>query len=464
MAFNVQFGTVGKSYNSTLTGYHPVVLACELKEECSALTPSLFVSIDENSLFGSGTLNHCYIAEFDRYYFVDNWTYERGMWRADCSVDVMASFRYQIENSNQYVLRCSQAFDGSIYDTLYPVKNVIHETNIGIYNPYTIGYYIVGIISDQGGIGSVNYYVMNAAGYNAFCGVLFGGNYIDMTDILQDMSIETWKSLYNPFQYIVSCMYFPVPVPFNGGSEYIHVGYWDLQLWGNTLSLTQDIFSSSVSLASPIHPNAGRGDFVYCSPYTELELTWLPFCGSLSLPPDVFYSRGIIDIDMVVDFITGSGTLYIGGNGDPVAVLSGQVGVPIQISQMHTDYLNMATTAISSVADSVSAGMKGDIAGAISNAATGIDSSIRSAVPKLQTTGANGSFSNVNSWPTLTIRFRELVDEDNAHLGRPLCQTVNIGSLGAGYIKCEGAKVSTPGTFEENNKVIQIMNEGFYYE
>lgn len=464
MAFNVQFGTVGKSYNSTLTGYHPVVLACELKEECSALTPSLFVSIDENTLFGNGTLNHCYIDEFNRYYFVDNWTYERGLWRADCSVDVMASFKTTIENSNQYVLRCSQTFDGSIYDTLYPVKNVIHETTLGISNPYVPGYYVIGIISDQGGIGSVNYYVMSASAFNSFCSYLFGGSYVDMTEILQDMTEETWKSLYNPFQYIVSCMYFPVVPPNNTGAEFIHVGYWDLGIYGNPLSLTQQTYTSALSLASPIHPEAGRGDFVYCSPYTELELTWLPFCGSLSLPPDVFYSRGILDIDMVVDFITGSGTLYVGGISKPVTVLSGQIGVPIQLSQMNTDYLNMATTAVSSVANAVSTGMQGDIAGAISNAATGIDNSIRSAVPKLQTTGANGSFSNINSWPRLAIRFRELVDEDNAHLGKPLCQTVNIASLGAGYIKCEGAKVSTPGTFEENSKVIQIMNEGFYYE
>ena len=121
MSFNVLFGTVYKRHNSTFrgaSGSHWLSLACTLKEECSINSPSLLVDIAGTQLAANGnTLNHCYIAYFDRYYFIDNWTYERGRWRADCSIDVLATWRDTIGNSSQYILRSASDSDGTVFDS-----------------------------------------------------------------------------------------------------------------------------------------------------------------------------------------------------------------------------------------------------------------------------------------------------------------------------------------------------------
>ena len=73
MTIMVNFGVVPKRHNSTLTGTHSVEVPVLLKEDCSVLYPSLLVSLDASVIFTpSGTLNHCYIQLFDRYYYINN--------------------------------------------------------------------------------------------------------------------------------------------------------------------------------------------------------------------------------------------------------------------------------------------------------------------------------------------------------------------------------------------------------
>ena len=130
---------------------------------------------------------------------------------------------------------------------------------------------------------------------------------------------------------------------------------------------------------------------------------------------------------------------------------------------MATDYLAVASTVTQGVANTVGSIMKGDGAGAISNAASGVDSAIRSQVPTMSTMGNNGGFSALTQAPVAVFTYYGLVDEDNTRLGRPLCKQRTINTL-SGYILCENASVETGGTYEENQQISQLMNTGFYYE
>lgn len=50
------------------------------------------------------TYNYCYISEFGRYYFINNITSVRnGLWKIDCSVDVLMSYKTSILNLNVIV-------------------------------------------------------------------------------------------------------------------------------------------------------------------------------------------------------------------------------------------------------------------------------------------------------------------------------------------------------------------------
>lgn len=472
MSFNVMFGTIYKKHNSTFrgaSGSHNIQCDCSLKENCSVNSPSLFVDLDSSHIFGSGTaLNHCYIPLFDKYYFIDNWTFERGNWRADCSIDVLATWRTSIGSSSQYVLRSSNQSDGTIFDAFYPVKNTISYNTANANNPWSIysGTYVIGTISGGGmGLGAVGYYALTSTQFHDLMTYLFNnvGGYFDLTQIAQDISTETFKALFNPFQYIASAMYLPFSLSgMLPSQQHIDVGYWTIPVYGGRLT-TLEPYSRSFSLAwSGSHPNDNRGDYVYCNPYTRVELDFQPF-GHFQLPSDIVYDRGGVDIAFKVDTITGRGTCYIGGLIAPYMTVEAQVGVPICISQMATDYLGAFTTTAQGVGNTISNVLHGDIGNAIGSGVACIDSSIRAQVPTLSTMGNNGGLSSLVQAPTAVYTYYELVDEDNDRNGRPLCKKKTISSIG-GYILCANASVETGGTFEENQEISRLMNSGFYYE
>ena len=459
MAFTVEFGRIAKKNNSTLRGTFTKSLDCVLKESCSVLNPSLFVDFGQNP----SSFNYCYIAGFLRYYYINNWTYERGRWLAECSVDVMATYKIQIGLSSQYILRASNESDGSIMDTMYPTKNVISERQAYATSPWRSGSYVIGIVSSDSVNGAVTYYAFTSSQFSSLCSYLFGGNIYDFTQITQDISRETWKSLYNPFQYIVSCMYIPIDISANFGSSVnVKVGYWTIPVAAYTLAITVPVEAGFNIPWTGSHPDDARGNYVYCNPYTQVDFSF-PAFGFVQLPSDIVYKQGGVDGNVSVDIVTGEGTLYLGDTTFPYMVLKAQIGIPIKLAQMATDVLGMATTAASGVAGVVGSALSGDIAGAIASGVSAIDSTVRSQVPRLSTTGGTGGFSGLIYPPRAIFRYYKLVDEDNNRLGRPLCKHRNVANLG-GYMLCENAAVDIPGTMEESQRVQAIMNSGFYYE
>ena len=467
MALECVFGATNKKHNSTFTGLHDIATSIVLKENCSVTNPSVFVALTAAEIFNvhGETLNHAYIPQFKRFYFVDNWTWERGRWRADLSVDVLATWKDEIGVSTQYILRAANDYDGNIFDKMYPTKNVISESTKYSTVPWTLadGYYIIGIVSGATSFGAVTYYGFTAGDFTTFCNYMFGTDYINVEQITQDISIETWKSLYNPFQYVVSCTFIPLDISNKLSTRAVKVGHWNLPgiTAGKLISITPASVSVWLEWAGA-HPKEARGSYVYCGPYTEVDLDIQPF-GHVSLPSDIIRKRGGIQCDIDVDVLTGQGTCFVGGYGAPIMTMKAQVGVPIRLAQMATDYLGTATTAVSGVAGVVSNVLSGDIAGAIGAGASAIDSTVRAQVPRLSTTGGGGGFSALVTDPRAIYRYYDLVNEDNAHLGRPLCARRRIDTLGD-YILCEGAAVNTTGTFEENRMISNLMNTGFYFE
>ena len=83
------------------------LLTGSLRGESSIINPSFLIEYTNPSGF-----NYCYIPEFGRYYFITNITSVRtGIWRIDCSVDVLMSFKNQILSLNVIV------GDNTAYDT-----------------------------------------------------------------------------------------------------------------------------------------------------------------------------------------------------------------------------------------------------------------------------------------------------------------------------------------------------------
>lgn len=84
---------IGKTLSNSLT------LTGTLRGESSVINPSFMIESTNPSAY-----NYCYISEFGRYYFIDNITSIRNsLWRIDCKVDVLMSFKDSILNLNVIV-------------------------------------------------------------------------------------------------------------------------------------------------------------------------------------------------------------------------------------------------------------------------------------------------------------------------------------------------------------------------
>ena len=123
----------------------------------------------------------------------------------------------------------------------------------------------------------------------------------------------------------------------------------------------------------------------------------------------------------------------------------------------------MARTAIDSAGSVANNIMSLNLGGAIASAASGVLNTLEASVPILQSSAVSSNMSmygiNVQS---INI-FRQLVNEDNSHRGRPLCSVNTINTL-SGYILCADAHAEIACLDAERTEIANYMNTGFYYE
>lgn len=445
-----------------------------LRDGANTLSPSIAFSTDP---FGSNELNYnyMYINKFKRYYWIQSWTTEYGLWIANCKVDVLGSWRYNIGNSTQYVLRSATQYDLGIVDRMYPTKGealceqITYDDATFFTSDMKQGFYVVGIISDQAEhVGAITYYVMHNDKFNQFCSALLEDVDWLYSEDLREVGSDLMKALVNPFQYIVSCMWFPCPVHQAFVSQLIKYGWYEFpnivsSVWGGLLSTT------SFTLQGSSHPQQNRGTYLNLSPYTKRTLLIQPW-GELPLDTTVF-ADGCVNVEVAVDPVTGIGKLRVLDSQNVVYTeRTAQVGVEIQLAQIARNYVEIATTTMAAVGNQIAAvqfnkahSVGFSTASPITAFATGIQDVVDSCLPEMLTSGGNGSTISYTRPPSLITKFYEIADEDLADLGRPLCKPKVINTL-SGYILCSNTDLSISGSEHELQEILDFMNTGFFYE
>lgn len=446
------FSGFSKEHNSTKQPSGGTAVNCYLKDDTSLIHP---VFILDGADFDIN-----YVQWRNRYYFVDDVVSIRNSTvELHCSVDALASWKTQIGASSQYVVRSSSAYDEYIVDSMYPadVRTSIQtvEVDLGLDTSNTS--YVLGVVnSESNASGGITYYCMTAGMLSQLMGYMFGGNWLDAP--LTEVSLELQKELVNPFQYIVSCMAFPFDV-FDAGfpTEMIKFGYWTSEMASYIIPGSGRYKNSFAGVQVPRHPQSSiRGAYLNSAPFTRMSLSAYGF-GTCALDPQDFVSNTQLSLNLLVDKYTGTGKLRISntGDGNTLFELNGQIGVPIQISQITQ---NLVNAGLSGVATAVSA-----LAGNPLGVASGITSAVQSLMPQIHTAGSVGSMVNFIKKPILTMQFKNLVTVDNEHLGRPLMQRRTINTL-SGYMQIENPDVDIPATATEKDTITNFMRSGFYYE
>lgn len=474
---------------------------CVLKDSTSVLSPQIMLIFPAGQLSPS-SYNYAYIPDFNRYYFVTDITFSQNRVIYNLQCDVLASFWSTLKESTQYVLRSASAKNGKIVDTLYPTMAEFATGSKAItgwsYNTLANGYYVLGIInSNTNTYGAISYYVMTNSQFSNLRKALMA-NYDYMQINTAEISAELQRAIINPFQYIVSCKWFPEKPPTLDTVTSITVGSWEFT-GGSAFPLAASAYSiHSQDVTLPQHTQKARGDWLQQSPYTRYALSYPPF-GVVELDNSKI-TTNIITVARRIDYVSGIGVIQI---TTPNSLDSGQtllyqadcnIGIDIQLSQVSVanGVLSDVTNVVGSVASSASSAsafgaagalfaggaslitsslqtntFKGALTGAFADAAgagSGIGTAIAAANSSLQTRGTNGSIAAYLEMPGLFWKFSMIADADPTNLGYPLCAKKKLSTL-SGFTTIQTPDIDTVlATQPEIAMIVNFMQAGFFIE
>lgn len=480
MSLTLNLLTFSKRENSTKVPSSAQIsggreLSVLLKDATSVYNPTFVLRTSDPHTF-----NYAYCPDFGKYYFIRDWVSDHDLWNCICEEDVLATFRSQIRSSSQYVLRASARWNDNIVDNLYPTNvNITYQMSDLIY-PFGAavaeGYFVISVLSGENvdKIGALDYYYMTSIQFKGLMMSLMGDDpaYFDIDT--GDLSYGVQKALVNPIQYITECYWIPY-LPGMGGTSVtsIKVGWWEININATRISSFLSAYRKTLldtTMTLPKHPlTATRGRYLNTQPYTFYTL-WSQIFGSLQLDANMLTAGTALRFNVAGD-LHGSVCLRvsIAGAGTETIICTEyrSVKVPLAIGQINNDPMGFMNS-IASTVNPIGGLLQGDIGG-IAGTVSGITGAIQSMYPKASGGGSNGSMAAGYDTMILQCEFHYPVDEDIPDRGRPLCERAVLSTLGAsatasGYVLCSEANISTSGTKQEDQQIVNYLNAGAFIE
>lgn len=490
---NVTLYTFSKKHNSTAVPTGGTSVDVVLKDEAGVLDPI----IELHTSASPSAYNYMYIPTFGRYYWLREWTYNRGIWTGSFYVDPLASWRTQIGAQQLYVFRSAAEWDGRVVDTLYPVVADTDRTIISIPDmwcttqasaagePIHGGIYVLGIISDTSPY--VEYYGFTGSGLGTFMTALFANNYYNSILPAGTTLTPELKAEINPCQYITSCRYWPAkvmgfgtpafalsaggfssPNQFSVGKGLVtlngSVNISQFSNVGSAYELTD--FNHDIDITSVVHPQQSvRGIFMRAAPFTKWEIFVPPF-GLIELDGTDLIEATAIRLGYSFDIRSGNGTLDIsavtGTDVKLIARATAQCGVDTPVTGIMQTGVS-PTSMITDVVGAVASAATGNIMGAVSFANKAIGDFNKGSVPHLSMAGSVGSQALMCGSAKLIVTFRNAANDDLSGRGRPLCGKRTLSAI-PGYIMADPDELSIAATARELEEIRGFISGGFFYE
>ena len=489
----VKFATTTKRENST---YQPTMtkeVNVVLKSASSVITPTL--ELDRSAI--SHEYNYCYIADFNRYYFVKDIIYNGAKVNYYLSCDVLASFKTAIGNSSMYVTRAAADWNGDIIDTMYPCKTTHYLDYRTITNPFAVtqfsqGRYVVGIRGNGSGSqdGGVSYYMMNEAYFRDFVTDLLSDDFANQIISGYSITSNELKMLVDPLQYIDSVIWLPFTSTegtaltssstivvgcgtIDGPADATKVCYY---ISGTTFDKITEYFTVQLTSNLRQHPDAStRGSYLNSDTFSTCTFYIAPF-GRFNLNLAKIYSMDsspTVNAEIQVDKRTGDATLdivvYHTGTGgvriddEVIKHATANLAVNIPLSQTIKAGTTTAWQDLAIIASSLGniPNPRGVI-GAFNNA---MMTEGKSRIPELRKQGQTNNILDVYAefYSYLQYDFLMPVQDDKTQRGRPLCEVRTLNTL-TGYQVIADADVQINGTAEEAQMIKRYLESGYFYE
>lgn len=482
MSFDVQFYTYSKRQLSTA---HPTTagqtISCLANETMDLLAPSILLEWTGQQATTPTAYNYARIPSLGRWYWITSWSNVDGLWRADLSVDALASWATDIGRQEIYVFRSSSAFDGYVVDRLYPPKTdvvtkyVNFDSGMGGQD-ISLMFYSVGLIGKTTG---TYYRYFTPPQLDALItGILSDGFYEAMLGEFGATEYPEAKVAINPLEYITSIRAYPYPI-INDAVAHTGLVIANVQVPNAECYVPNDSLYTSqinIDISTIQHPQAtARGPWVNVEHGTYT--LQMPGWGIINLPSSYAGKYPMLQLNIIVDTTTGDallrGSFYstdpdVGGTGE-VFQLATRLGVDLPVSRVIVggysamsamrDLLPVATGAIGGLIT----GNPLAVAGALGGTVSAIGNAVAAQAPHVNQISQQGSLVNINGMqPAVYGVFTLLADDDNAGKGRPLCDKRVIANI-PGYIMGDADEISLPCTTTELETIKAAIRGGFWY-
>lgn len=481
MAFTVNFYSLSKRENSTKrpTG-DGSQFSCNIKMPSGVLNPVIELSTTTNMT----QYNYCKIVHFqNRYYFVSDWVSDHGLWIAHLKVDVLATYKTEINASTQYVVRSASMANHSIPDTAYPMTSERTITSTYVNNPVKLQSnqidFVLGVLNyDQTAnskINGIQYLIMSESELRDFTNRLLTENYFDLDPILQALGVnyKFMHAIYNGAQYIVESYMLPHSAMGSVTVSDVVVGPFKMASPSNVKAIATGYAHNVTSFTGgsftiPTHPQTqDHGLYVNNSPYSHHVLHAGPF-GDIPLDFIPATTQPTVKYTVKMDF-KGDAQLLLMDNDDhlltsayanlsvPIPMISttdrGMIGEGAIVSEVGSGVLSMSTSLLSG------------------NFYDRMTSAVSDLIPRPNMSGSSHGVLSVNQDWWLSSEFYKVAGNivsggsmAGGKIGQPLCEAITLSNLN-GFCQCDNqVDISLAAYDSEISQVRSLMQSGFFLE
>ena len=401
------------------------------------------------------------------YYVMDTRQISNGVYELECKIDPWGTCRGAILDSTQFVVRSASAYNIWMKDIEMSNEQRVVNINYAhtsLSNYFGGGSYILRTISgNPNDTTGITTYVMSEAVLKVVLNWMFTSN--NVLDAAWDTVVKT---VFNPFQYIVSLKYTPLTlgtIPASTTATTVSFGWWTTTSGvlpaGETCKIVSGTGAAFPPPGSPItlqKPAAYFNDFRDYDPdFTEYRLT-LPG-GSMVTLPSILMNQTIY-VSCICDLITNKAVMELsGGTSGYITSFTFDCCCDLQISQTATDLggiVGNTGSAISSAIAKHPAMLGSSIAGAVT--------SLLQPIPS--TNGQQGNITFLKTFAGLdltAIRYGAGPSYPTSRIGRVLNDFRQISTL-SGYCQTAKAAVDTFLPDNLNDEIESGMDSGFYIE